>query len=129
MNRLRVALILGSLLCSLGTLTCVRAVAQEKGDPGIGILAGEWKIEYTHGAVRVYVIDKIGSVAGTAEEEKLKGQISRKDGVLLLIMEGDGKLERLTLGVDGRLFVEHYNNKDDYPEKKATHIGIGARQR
>ena len=53
----------------------------------------------------------------------------RKDGILLLVMEGDGKLERLTLGTDGRLFVEHYGNKDDYPEKKATHIGIGVRQK
>jgi hypothetical protein len=77
--------------------------------------------------MRTYVIEKNGKVSGTADEEKLQGQISRKDGILLLIMEGDGKLERLTLGTDGRLFVEHYGNKDDYPEKKATHIGIGIR--
>jgi hypothetical protein len=68
-------------------------------------------------------------VSGTADEEKLKGQISRKDGILLLVMEGDGKLDRLTLGTIGRLFVDHYGNKDDYPEKKATHIGIGVRQK
>jgi hypothetical protein len=129
MHRLLVALALGSVLGFLGPLASVRAVAQEKGDTGISVLAGEWKIEYTHGAVRTYVIEKDGKVSGLADEEKLKGQISRKDSILLLVMESDGKLERLTLGTDGRLFVEHYGNKDDYPEKKATHIGIGVRQK
>ena len=57
------------------------------------------------------------------------GQIKRQDGVLLLTFEGDGKLERLTLGSDGRLFVEHYGVKDDYPEQTASHIGIGVRQK
>jgi hypothetical protein len=128
MNRLGVALVLACLLCVLAVIASAPAVAQQKGDTGIGVLAGEWKIEYTHGPVRTYVVEKTGKVSGTADDEKLKGQITRKDGVLLLIMEGDGKLERLTLGTDGRLFVEHYGNKDDYPAKNATHIGIGVRQ-
>ena len=129
MNYLRRPVVLGCCLCVLLMIGSVPSVAQEKGDTGIGVLAGEWKIEYTHGAVRTYVIETNGKVSGTADEEKLKGRISRKDGILLLIMEGDGKLERLTLGTDGRLFVEHYGNKDDYPEKKATYIGIGIRQK
>jgi hypothetical protein len=126
---LRGSLVLGPFLGGLLLAASVPSVAQEKNDTGISVLAGEWKIEYTHGAVRTYVIATDGKVTGTADEEKLKGQISRKDGILLLIMEGDGKLERLTLGTDGRLFVEHYANKDDYPEQKATHIGIGMRQK
>jgi hypothetical protein len=129
MSSVRVAAVLGCFLCGLLLAASGPSVAQEKNDTGIGVLAGEWKIEYTHGAVRTYVIETDGKVTGTADEEKLKGQISRKDGVLLLIMAGDGKLERLTLGTDGRLFVEHYGNKDDYPEKKATHIGVGIRQK
>ena len=129
MNYLRDSFVLGCFLCVWLLIASVPSVAQEKGDTGIVVLTGEWKIEYTHGAVRTYVIEKNGKVSGTADEEKLKGKISRKDGILLLIMEGDGKLERLTLGTDGRLFVEHYGNKDDYPEKKATHIGIGVRQK
>ena len=58
-----------------------------------------------------------------------RGSRTRKDGALLLVFEGDGKLERLTLGSDGRLFVEHYGNADDYPAKKAKLIGIGVRQK
>ena len=39
------------------------------------------------------------------------------------------ELERLTLGTDGRLFIEHYDPKEDFPDKKAAHIGIGTRQK
>ena len=49
--------------------------------------------------------------------------------MLLLTFEGDDKLEWLTLGTDGRLFVEHYDPKGNFPEKKATHIGIGVREK
>jgi len=101
--------------------------AQEKGDTQIAVLAGEWKITYTNDAVRVYVIDTGGKVS--FDEEKLKGQIKRKGAALLLEFEGDDRLERLTLGTDGRLFVEHYNPKGDFPDKKPAHIGIGVRQK
>jgi hypothetical protein len=112
-----------------GLAVCASVRAEEKTDTQIGVLAGEWQIDYTHDAVRTYVVEKDGQVAGTAGEEKLKGRITRKDGVLLLIFDGDGKLERLTLGSDGRLFVEHYGNADDYPAKKAKLIGVGVRQK
>lgn len=112
-----------------GAVAVGLAPGQVKGDAGISVLAGEWKIDYTHGAVRTYVVETDGKVTGTADEEKLKGQITRENGVLLLVMGDDGKLERLTLGVDGRLFVEHYGTKADYPEQKASHIGIGTRQK
>lgn len=49
--------------------------------------------------------------------------------MLLLTFEGDDKLERLTLGADGRLFVEHYDPKANFPEQKASHIGIGSREK
>jgi hypothetical protein len=129
MNRPGAAVVLGCLLSALGGVAAVPVTAQEKRDTGISVLAGEWQIDYTYGAVRTYVVEPDGKVSGTAEEEKLKGRITRKDGTLILIMEGDGKLERLTLGTDGRLFVEHYGNAADYPEKRATHIGIGVRQK
>jgi hypothetical protein len=94
-------------------------------DTPIAVLAGEWKITYSHDAVRVYTIEKDGKV--TFDEEKLKGQIRRKDGILLLEFEGDNKLERLTLGGDGRLFVEHFDPKANWPDGKPL-IGIGTRQ-
>lgn len=100
---------------------------QDPADTQIAVLAGEWKVTYTHDAVREYKIDKDGWV--TFEEEKLKGQIKRKGPALLLEFEGDDRLERLTLGTDGRLFVEHYNPKGDFPDGKAKHIGIGVRQK
>ncbi len=129
MYQLRAAVVLLCVFCAFGAVSVNMSRGQEKSDTGISVLAGEWKIEYTHGAVRTYVVEKDGKVSGTADEEKLKGQITRKDGILLLIMEDDGKLERLTLGVDGRLSVEHYGNKADYPEQKASHVGIGIRQK
>jgi hypothetical protein len=61
--------------------------------------------------------------------EKRKGQIKRKDGLLLLTFGGDKKLERLTLGTDGRLFIEHYDPGYGFPEKKANDIGIGVREK
>ncbi len=125
----RVPFAIGFLLFALGPFACPPALAQEKGDTGIGVLAGQWKIDYTHGLDRTYVIEKDGKVSGTAGEEKLKGQITRKDGMLLLTFEDDGKLERLTLGTDGRLFVEHYDPKENFPEKKANLMGIGIRQK
>ncbi len=126
---LRSLLALGFVALTVGLAAWPSARADEKGDTQIGVLAGEWKVEYTHGAVRNYAIEKDGKVAGTADDEKLTGQISRKEGILFLIFEGDGKLERLTLGSDGRLFVEHYNPKENYPDGKASHIGIGVRQK
>jgi hypothetical protein len=125
----RVAFAITCFLFAVGIVACTSALAQEKGDTGIGVLAGEWKIDYTNDAVRTYIVEQDGKVAGTADEEKLKGQIKRKNGMLLLTFEGDGKVERLTLGTDGRLFIEHYDPKENFPEKKATWIGIGIRQK
>ena len=129
MYQFRVAAVVCLTFCTLGAVAVNPTRGREGSDNGINVLAGEWKIDYTHGAVRTHVVEKDGKVSGTAGEEKLKGQITREDGILLLIMEDDGKLERLTLGVDGRLFVEHYGSKADYPEQKASHIGIGTRQK
>jgi hypothetical protein len=116
-----------TLAVAIGCVPCSLALAQEPGDTRIGVLAGEWKITYTHDAVRVYAIEMDGRVSFA--EENLKGQIRRKGAMLLLVFEGDDRLERLTLGTDGRLFVEHYNPKGDFPEGKAKHVGIGVRQK
>ena len=89
----------------------------------------EWKIDYTHGSVRTYVVEEDGKVAETADEEKPTSPTTRRDAIILLIMNGNGMLERFTLGVDGRLFVEHYGRTADYPERKDSHIGIGVRQK
>ena len=129
MDQFRVAAVVGLTLCGLGAVAVIPSYGREGGDTGIGVLAGEWRITYTNDAVRNYVVETDGKVAATADEEKLKGQIARKDGVLLLTFEGDGKLERLTLGSDGRLFVEHYNPKENYPDGKASCLGIGVRQK
>lgn len=39
------------------------AQQQQKGDTQIAVLAGEWKITYTHDAVRVYTIDREGKAS------------------------------------------------------------------
>jgi tetratricopeptide (TPR) repeat protein/tRNA A-37 threonylcarbamoyl transferase component Bud32 len=110
-------------LAAVETAVAGRSLAN---DP-IAAVAGEWKVTYTHDVVREYKIDKDGRV--TFEEVKLKGQIKRKGPALLLEFAGDDRLERLTLGADGRLFVEHYNPKGDFPDGQAKHIGIGVRQK
>ncbi len=115
------------MAAGLGFVPWATALGQEQGDTQITILAGEWKITNTHDAVRVYHIGHDGKVS--FPEENLKGHIRRKDGMLLLTFEGDDRLERLTLGTDGRLFVEHYDPKANFPEKKASHIGIGIREK
>jgi hypothetical protein len=94
-----------------------------------GKYAGEWRVSYTHGAVRFYTIEKDGKVSGIANELQLNGKIERKDAMLLLTFDDDDRLERLTLGTDGNvMFIEHYHPKSEFPDGKATHIGIGVRQ-
>ena len=58
------ALILATVLLLVGW--CAPALAQEKVDTGIAVLTGEWRIDYTHDAVRTYVIEKNGKVSATA---------------------------------------------------------------
>lgn len=99
--------------------------AQESADKDIADLAGDWEITFLGGNVRHYSIDKQGNV--TFAEEKRKGRVKRKSEALLLPFEGDSKLERLTMGVDGRLFVEHFDRPEDLVEKMANLIGIGIR--
>jgi hypothetical protein len=48
------------MLVGLGFAPWATTGAQEKGDTQIAVLAGEWKITYTHDALRVYVIDTGG---------------------------------------------------------------------
>ncbi len=121
-----------------------RVVAEEGGFPenkparsGVEIrdLAGEWKITYGHGSVRVYIFDEDGKMRGNLEDSKwissykLTGQIERRDGMLLLTFNEEDKLERLTLGSDGRLKVEHFDPKADFPAKQPRVAGIGIRRK
>jgi len=92
----------------------------------IADLAGKWRITYSHGAVRDYIVEKDGRVS--FPEESLRGRIERKSGGLRLSFDGDNRPERLTPGVDGRLFVEHYASQSDFADGKPVHLGIGVRQ-
>jgi hypothetical protein len=106
------------------------AHAQDKTDNQIAVLAGEWKVTFPNEFVRVYAIDRDGKVAhSSADGKSWKGQITRKDGTLMLFFDGGSAIERLTLGVDGRLFSEYWDPKADFPDKNAHLIGIGIRQK
>jgi hypothetical protein len=96
-------------------------------DKQIADLAGEWEITYTNDAVRRYTIDKEGVV--TFEATKQNMRITRKGEALMLAFQGDGKVERLRMGVDGRLFVEHFLSHTEPVEKRPHAIGIGIRQK
>ena len=127
LNRARIAfcVALGVMATALAP-----AVTQEKADNQIAVLAGEWKVAFPKYCVRVYNIETNGMVSHTSADGKFwKGQITRKDGMLVLYFEGGTAIERLTLGVDGRLFSEYWNPKADFPNKDAHNIGIGVRQK
>jgi hypothetical protein len=90
-------------------------------------IAGEWRIEYSNGSARGYKIDNTGGVSYAGEN--MKGRIARRDGTLMLQFQGDDRLERLTLGADGRLFVEHWNPASDYPAKGPNCTGVGVKSK
>jgi hypothetical protein len=96
----------------------------------IAVLAGEWKVTFPRGFIRVYKIATDGKVSHTAADGKLwKGQVTRKDGMLVLSFEGGTAIERLRLGVDGRLLSEYWDPRRDFPAKSPHQIGIGVRQK
>jgi len=103
------------------------AFAEPKLDPLIADIVGEWQITYTNEAVRIYKFDPKG--IATFEAEGRTGQVRRKSEALLLAFTGDEKQERLTMGVDGRLFVEHFLSRDDLIRGKAGTMGIGIRRK
>ena len=123
----------GIVLCvAIGVMATVPAPARTEGkiDNQIAVLAGEWKVTFPKDFVRVYNIETDGKVSHTSGDGKLwKGQITRKDGMLVLYFEGGSAIERLRLGVDGRLFCEYWDPKADFPDKPAHKIGIGVRQK
>ncbi len=117
----------GLVVGALGMLGAVFLLRPAAPAEGVAALAGEWTITYTNGAVRVYTIQPDGTVA--SRDPMLWGRVHDEGGMLLLTFDGDDKLERLTAGEDGRLFVEHYAPKTDFPLKKPLWVGIGLRQR
>jgi len=123
----------GIILCvAIGLMATLLtpAHAQKKTDNQIAVLAGEWKVTFPKDFVRVYKIETDGKVSHTSADGKSwKGQITRKDGMLVLYFEDGTAIERLTLGVDGRLFSEYWDPKADFPDKDTHQIGIGIRQK
>jgi hypothetical protein len=109
------------------TATALSVPAQEAKDKPLADLAGDWQITYTNGAVRHYSIDAQG--VATFEGENLRGRVYRKSEALLLSFGGDARIERLTMGTDGRLFVEHFQQQSDALGKMPEIMGIGIRQK
>jgi hypothetical protein len=73
----------------------------------------------------VYAVGADGEV--TFADTGAKASLVEKDKEVLLDFK-DGKLERWTLGKDGRLFVEHFNPRDSYPAGPPDQIGVGVRK-
>lgn len=96
-------------------------------ESGIGIdanaLAGRWRVDYTNGAVRTYLIEADGRVRFL--EKQMTGQVSRRNGDLILDF-GDGKLERLKF--EPALRVEHFNPASSYPSGQAAATASGFMQ-
>jgi len=124
---LAVAIVVAGLAVgALGTLGASFLLRPTTRSEGVAALAGEWTITYTNDAVRFYTIQPDGTVM--SRDPMLWGRVRDEGGMLLLTFDGDDKVERLTPGEDGRLFVEHYAPKADFPHRKPTWIGIGVRQ-
>jgi hypothetical protein len=85
--------------------------------------AGTWTVTYhPNRAVRVYAVAADGGV--TFAETPAKAKLADNGKEILLDFK-DGKLERWTIGKDGRLFVEHFNPRDSYPAGPPDQIGVG----
>jgi hypothetical protein len=123
--------------CTVVARQAGRLVGQAEGllifGDQIAVLAGEWKVTFPNNYIRVYKIGTDGKVSllnGRRPDGKpWKGQVTRKDGMLVLNFEGGTAIERLRLGVDGRLFSEYWDPKADFPVKPPHKIGIGVRQK
>lgn len=83
--------------------------------------AGKWVINYSIGTTRNYAIDLNGNVE--FNEKKGKITIDANGDVLLDFV--DRKIERLFIK-DGKLLVEHFNPKSNYPSKVGC-TGVGVR--
>lgn len=84
---------------------------------------GTWAVVYhPNRAVRVYTVSAAGEVSFPEGGTKTKLQVKDRETLLDL---SDGKLERWTVGRDGRLFVEHFNPKANYPDGPPDQIGVG----
>jgi hypothetical protein len=84
---------------------------------------GVWTVTYhPNRAVRAYTVTADGDVSFS--ESTTKAKLTVKDREVTLDFD-DGKLERWTVGHDGRLFVEHFNPRANYPDGQPDQIGIG----
>jgi hypothetical protein len=125
------ALIVGAAITAVGILvfapnSMTRHALGWRPGTDLDDLEGVWSITYTNNTARVYVIDDAGNV--TFQATGARGRLREQpDDTFLLEFNGDGKLERLTLGSDGRLFVEHYDPGAAFPGQAPTQIGIGVR--
>lgn len=105
-----------------------RVVRQEEEKSGTNTFAavhGEWKIRYSNKVTRRYTIEKNGNVIW---DDKSIGRLTRTGGQLLLEQKRDEKIERLTLGTDGRLFIEHWRHTSHFPNGSFL-FAIGIRQK
>jgi CubicO group peptidase (beta-lactamase class C family) len=90
----------------------------------IAHFAGQWSIPYANGAFHVYEFDKHGKMTGLANGVRWTGQLEKIDERWLLKLNDLDKLERITLRVDGRIVVEHWSPKANFPKKCDT-VGVG----
>ena len=109
------------LLATIGNLPAAPGLKDRQPIP-----AGVWTVKYhPNQAIRSYVVSETGEVSFPDCDAKTKPTVE-KNGEILIDFK-DGKLERWTIGKDGRLFIEHFNPKENYPEAP-DQIGIGVRK-
>lgn len=85
-------------------------------------LIGSWRVTYTNGAIRSYIVTPDCAVK-FLEEDRM-GAIQQTPEILVRF--DDSKLERWTFAGD-HLSVEHWNPASNYPKNPPTETGIGIR--
>jgi len=90
-------------------------------------LEGRWEITYPNKQSRTLVIERGGKVS--SERGKEEGRLERRQNRLVIVGDGDDKVESLTQGSDGRLFVEEFTPRNAFPDRKPNAIGVGVRRR
>lgn len=118
---MRVITCIGIMLLAMINMSAAPALKDKPLIP-----AGTWTVKYApNQAIRVYEVSETGEV--NFGELELKATLERTDAKNVLLNLKDGKIERWTLGNDGRLFVEHFNPAENYPTT-VDQIGIGTRK-
>jgi hypothetical protein len=118
-------LIMGLIVGIVGTLVYGHwSGTASRNPPQLADIAGEWRITYPNGREHFYRIQASGRVMN----DWRTGLVRLQGDTFVVTFDDDGKREHLTLGTDGRLFVEPDDPIGLQFGDPASGVGIGVRR-